>query len=168
MPSRRTILAGLSGTLVGMAGCGALSGVPGYIQSKHIDGWPENGPNETVLGVGYDHQTNDVDSGVADRWERYVDDIDAPTISDTFHEALQREYQEVWYQARFCSEQAASYGCILDFVDRDDFNRVQVPDRVRAKHLDEDNRIEVYSVLGTQTFTDTEDEFSRTPSFLSR
>lgn len=153
MPPRRTVLSSLVGGIIGVSGCVSPNGVPGYIFSKSIEGRERNESFEHVLGVGLTGPNREIESGVSDRWEGYVDDPKAPTISGSFHEKLHREYHEVRYMARFCSEQlhGDSYGCIRDFVDREDFNRAQVDDRVRATYLDERDRIEIHSVIGTRT-----------------
>jgi hypothetical protein len=158
MPRRRPLLAGLALGALGLSGCNSLRGRPGHIQTKHVEGRYRNETFEDVLAVSRGRDDSEIQYGVADRWEAYVDDPEAPTISESFHEALHREYHEVAYSARFCSEQldAGSYGCIRDFVEREDFNQAQVTDRVRAAHLDEQDRIEIYSVIGTRTWTDSE------------
>ena len=157
MLPRRTVLSGLVLGVVGLSGCNSLSGLPGYIQTKHVQGRERNEPFEDVLAVSRGRDDSERQYGVADRWEEYVDDPEAPTISESFHEALHREYFDVRYSVRFCSEQLddGSYGCIKETVEREDFNQAQVTDRVRASHLREQDRIEIYSVIGTRPWADS-------------
>ncbi|MBX0286225.1 hypothetical protein [Haloarcula salinisoli] len=158
MSHRRTLLSSLALGAIGLAGCSSLRGHRGYIYLKHIQGQQEpNEEFEDVLVAARDDENGGRQGSVADRWEEYVDNPKAPTVSESFHETLHREYHEVAYLARFCSEQldSGSYGCIKDDVDREDFNQAQVYDRVQARHLDEQDRIEIYSVVESWTPTDS-------------
>lgn len=156
MPRRRTVLSSLALGTLGLAGCDSLRGRPGHIYLKHIQGQQERNENfEDVLVAARDDENGGRQGSVADRWEEYVDDPKAPTVSESFHEALNREYHDVIYLARFCSEplDSGSYGCIKETVEREDFNQAQVYDRVQARHLDDRDRIEIYSVVESWTPT---------------
>ncbi|SFL09083.1 hypothetical protein SAMN04487950_2394 [Halogranum rubrum] len=164
MSSRRTLLACLSTIgLASVSGCLSMVGLRkrGYIQWKWIsvEHEHEDGQlhSEKVLDASLSHpvERGAIDSWVAEEYAEFVDDTDYPVVSESFHRALARQNKRVNYGIGVCGSDFASRdersGCLNTWTSREDFNRVQVYDRVEVS--EDDGRFDVHRVTGGETLT---------------
>jgi len=163
MPSRRSILRAASAAAGGaLAGCTALRrGVEGYVQLKSVAGQDsENGRQheESVLRVALSSPPGAGEPEVTFRSEEWTDCFDAPhepVVSDALHEKLSRAYDRVRYVVGVCSpawaDDGEPIGCYNVATSRENFNRVQVHDRVRVSS--DGTSLSVHSVDGEWTFS---------------
>ena len=161
MPSRRALLHATSVAAAGLlAGCGALQrGVDGYVQLKSIAGrYTEDGTRyeESLLRVGLSSPPGgspDVRRR-SDEWADRFDDPAEPTVGEPLHADLRQAYEEVRYVVGVCSSEwsddGESVGCYNVATTRENFNRVQVHDRVRASS--DGTSLSIHSVDGTWEF----------------
>lgn len=161
MPSRRTLLRTISGVAsCGIAGCTSLDrGVDGYVQLKSIEarGGNDQRPFETVLRVMLSSPPGASKPKLTHHQDQWTDRFDTPhrpEVSDALHEELTRAFDTVKYVIGICSPSWAdggeSVGCINDSTTREDFNLVQVHDRVRAST--DGASLSIRSVDGSWTF----------------
>ena len=155
MPSRRDVLTSLSVAVAGgsLAGCSAFDSVSGYVHKKKITGKRRTSDGlrrETIVSVGLRKSNNEPIMDVAERWADRFSQPDQLHVSTALHELLQKEYEEFSYVIGVCSEDwsggGESVGCYTAPTSRDDFNRAQVGDRVRARYSN--STIEIHSVEG--------------------
>lgn len=162
MPSRRSLLR-TAGAVTGggFAGCTSLSrGVDGYVQLKSAQGRnSENGQQfeESIIRVTLSSPPG-ADSPeltpLSDEWKDRFDSPHEPTVSDGLHADLSQAYDRVRYVIGVCSPGWAndeeSEGCYNVSTTRENFNSVQVHDRVRASS--DGTSISIHSVDGKWTF----------------
>lgn len=154
MPSRRRFLLAGATTVGGLAGCATLDGAAGYVQYKGIVGARRDSGRtrrESVLRVTLGDPAAPAPANVdhlSDRWADRFRSPAAPTVSDGLHGELLAEYDDVTYLVGVCSpswrDGSHGRGCVNAPASRDDFNRVQIYDRVRASLRDD--RLAVLSV----------------------
>ncbi|GKZ13172.1 hypothetical protein [Haladaptatus sp. T7] len=156
MPSRRDVLTTISACAAGgaLAGCSALAAVGGYVEKKQITGTRrQNGGlrDETVVSVELSELADDPVVSVAERWVQRFPDPKRLRISETFDDRLRDEYESLGYVVGVCSPDwssgSDSVGCYTAPTGRDDFNRAQVGDRVRASYSN--SKIRIRSNEGT-------------------
>lgn len=164
MPSRRALLR-TGGAVVGtaLAGCGSLRGVEGYVQLKSIQGRAtEDGRQfeESVLRVTLSSPPGEKPPEVTffkDTWRDQFETPRRPTVSKSLHDDLRREYDTVRYVVGVCSPAWAdddeSEGCYNVATTRENFNAVQVHDRVRVSS--NGTYLTIHSVDGQWTFDST-------------
>lgn len=162
MPSRRSLIQTASVVAGGaFAGCTSLSpGVDGYVQLKSVQGrYSKNGQRseESIIRV-----TLSSPSGagppeltfLSDEWKDRFDTPHEPMVSDGLHADLSQAYDSVRYVVGVCSPEWAndeeSEGCYNVATTRENFNRVQVHDRVRASS--DGTYLSIHSVDGQWTF----------------
>jgi len=140
-----------AGTVGAVAGCNEPMTATGYVQVKAVQG-RRNGTTRDVIQVqlGDPESKGVIDGFVRDRWADRFEDPKRPTVSATLHEDLESYYEAVTYIVGVCSDDWPDSYCNNVSADREDFNQVQVYDRVRAAM--EDSDIEIYGVEGTWTF----------------
>jgi hypothetical protein len=143
-----TLAAGVAGAV---AGCNEPMTATGYVQVKAVLG-RRNGTTRDVIQVqlGDPESKGVIDGVVRDRWADRFEDPKRPTVPAALHEDLESYYEDVTYLVGVCSDDWPDTYCNNAQADREDFNRVQVYDRVRAAM--EDSEIEIYGVEGTWTF----------------
>jgi hypothetical protein len=161
MPSRRTVLGALGATAVcGFVGYSRLDRATGYVQEKSIEvRYREDSRRygESVITVslsdppGADPPQLD---WLHDDWEERFATPQTPVVSDELHSDLQRTYEEVRYVVGVCSPSWGTdehrVGCRTANVTRNDFNRVQVHDRVTVTRTSPG--ISIHGVDGSWTF----------------
>ncbi|WP_323674618.1 hypothetical protein [Halorubellus sp. PRR65] len=167
MPSRRTALRRVGvATAVGLAGCSVLDrGVDGYVQLKSIFGTPVDGEdrgNEHVLRVQLASSPGSEPPDLRqhdDRWTDRFDDPRRPVVSDDLHADLEREYDDLHYLVGVCSPAWADdderIGCYNVRTTRENFNAVQVHQRVRASS--DGTSLTIHSTDGQWAFDSDED-----------
>jgi len=163
MPSRRTVIGSIGG--VALSGAAAWAWVtpsssPGYVQEKSIEASYRAGDrmhSESIVTVTLGDPPGSSSPHVTwlhDDWQGQFDSPATPTVSEALHRELQRAYEDVRYVVGVCSpswgdtERAA--GCYNANASREEFNRVQVHDRVTASRADAG--ISIRSVEGTWSF----------------
>jgi hypothetical protein len=152
MPSRRAMLSALAAGAAGaLAGCNEPMTATGYVQLKAVKG-RRNGTTRDVIQVqlGEPESKGVIDGFVEERWADRFEDPKRPTVSAALHEDFESYYEEVTYLLGVCSNDWPDAYCNNASADREDFNRVQVYDEVRAAMAD--SGIEIYGVEGTWTF----------------
>lgn len=163
MPSRRDTLAALgAGSFVVLAGCAGLTAPTGYVQMKIIDGMTttERGPTRKSIlrtSFGSDHTDGEIRAFVSDRWADGFSNPRRPTVSEELHQRITSAYDDVRYLVGVCTERWAddpdeTHGCYNAETSREDFNRCQVYDTVRASYGD--GSLDIHEVEGTWTFTE--------------
>lgn len=160
--SRRTVLRTAGVAIAGaFAGCTALDrGAEGHVQLKSISGVTENEGRSvevSVLGVDASFSPDSEPPEVRYLDDAWADRFDAPrepAVSDALHDDLIRTFDRVRYAVGVCSpswaDDGESVGCYNVATTRENFNRVQVHDRVRASS--DGTSLTVHSVDGTWTF----------------
>ena len=161
MPSRRDLLV-TTGTVAGgaLAGCTLFErGVPGYVQLKSVNGRDRSDGRryeESILRVGLSSPPGEGPPEVRfarDEWASRFDDVQEPVVTDTLHTDLQRAYESIRYVVGVCSPEWADdnerSGCFNVATSRENFNRVQVHDRVRASS--DGMSLSIHSVDGQWT-----------------
>lgn len=163
MPSRRNLLRTASGATCGLlAGCPSLDrGDEGYVQLKSIQvRYSEDGRrvDESILRVTLSSppgaeqpELNELDGEWADRFETPHE----PVVPDVLHADLSRAYETVRYVVGVCcpawaDDEEESVGCYNVATTRENFNRVQVHDRVRASS--NGTYLTIHSREGTWSF----------------
>lgn len=152
MPSRRALLAAIgAGAATSLAGCNEPMTATGFVQVKAVKGRRDGTTRDVIqVQLGEPESKGAIDAVVRDRWADRFDDPEHPTVSAALHDDLESYYEDVTYLAGVCSDDWPDTYCNNASTDREDFNRVQVYDRVRAA-MDE-SEIEIYGVDGTWTF----------------
>lgn len=163
MPSRRSLIRTASAVAGGaFAGCTSLSrGVDGYVQLKSVQGrYSENGQQfeESIIRVTLSSPPG-ADSPeltfLSDEWKDRFDTPHEPAVSDALHSDLSQAYDSVRYVVGVCcpawADDKESEGCYNVSTTRENFNRVQVHDRVRASS--DGTSLTIHSVDGRWTFT---------------
>lgn len=162
MPSRRELLVATGTVASGaLAGCTLLErGVPGYVQLKSIQGrYRTNGRQheESVLRVTLSSPPGERPPEVAfldGEWESRFEEQREPVVSNSLHADLQQSYETVRYVVGVCSREWADEGeesgCFNVATTRENFNRVQVHDRVRASS--DGTFLTIHSVEGKWSF----------------
>jgi hypothetical protein len=165
MVSRRPLLRGIAATgtagLAGLAGCSAFApGVEGYVQLKSIAGvTDEDGTRseEVVLRVSLASPPGDGPPRLGQRREEWVARFEnprEPVVSDALHDDLGRTYDDVRYVVGVCSPEWAdddeSIGCFNVATTRENYNRVQVHQAVRASS--DGTSLTIHAVDGQWTF----------------
>lgn len=143
MPSKRALLRA-GGAVVGtvLAGCESLRGVEGYVQLKSIQGrGTRDGRQfeESILRVTLSSPPGEAPpelTFVEDAWVNRFETPRKPTVSESLHNDLDRKYDTVRYVVGVCTPAWAdndeSEGCYNVATTRQNFNAVQVHERVRA------------------------------------
>lgn len=162
MPSRRTLLLA-AGTLAGggIAGYAFFNrGVDGYVQLKSVQGRYERDGNrfeESIVRVTLSSPPGEAPPEVTflhDEWRSRFETPREPVVSDSLHDDLRRRYDTLRYVVGVCSPDWADseepVGCYNVSTARENFNRVQVHDRVRASS--DGTSLSIYSVDGDWTF----------------
>lgn len=165
MPSRRTLLRAVPGTvaLAGAAGCSALEpGVDGYVQLKAINGVTSASgtrSEETLLRVQLSSPPGDGPPQVVHENEEWSDRFAnprEPVVLDALHQDLQDAYDEMRYIVGVCSPEWADddeeIGCYNVATTRGNFNRVQVHQAVRASS--DGTSLTIHAVDGDWSFAD--------------
>jgi hypothetical protein len=158
MPSRRTVLGTLGTVAVGgFAGYTWLNRATGYVQEKSIEvTYREDNQwyAESVITVSLGNPAGVGEPELHwlhDDWEGRFETPNTPAVSDALHEDLQREYEEVRYVVGVCSPEwktdDSGIGCRNANATREDFNRVQVHDRVTASY--DSPTLSIHDVDGT-------------------
>ena len=159
MPSRRTLLRTISVAAGSVyAGCSSLDpGVDGYVQLKSIEAREGNDAFETVLRVVLSSPPGASQPDLThhqDEWVNRFDTPHEPVVSDALHDDLTQAYDTVKYVVGVCSpswaDSGESVGCRNESMSREDFNGVQVHDRVRAST--DGRTLSIHSVEGSWTF----------------
>jgi hypothetical protein len=161
MPSRRTII-GSCGALA-LSGFGAwwwLTPATGYVQEKSIEArYREDNHlhSESILTVTLSNPPGSDSPQVNwlhDDWEGQFESPPTPEVSAALHQELQQVYEDVRYVVGVCSpswgDEEQATGCYNASASREDFNRVQVHDRVTASQTDAG--IAIHNVEGTWSF----------------
>jgi len=161
MPSRRTVVGSLGAVALG--GLGAwfwLTPATGYVQEKSIEARYRDGDqlhSESIItvtlgsppGAGAPRLT-----WLHDDWQDQFDSPTTPVVSEPLHRKFQQAYESVRYVVGVCSpswgEEEQAAGCHNASTSREDFNRVQVHDRVTASQTDAG--ISIHDVEGTWSF----------------
>lgn len=163
MPSRRTIIASLGGA--GLSGFGAWfwltsESATGYVQEKSIEArYREDNQlhSESIITVTLSNPPGSDSSQLNrlhDDWHGQFESPTSPIVSEPLHQELQQAYENIRYVVGVCSpawsDEEQGTGCYNAPTSREEFNRVQVYDRVTASHTD--TRISIQSVNGTWSF----------------
>jgi len=165
MPSRRAVL-GSGSALAGLAltGCSAFDrGVEGYVQLKSIQ-VVENADGRrtqrSILRATLSSPPGAEPPELTHRSDEWADRFDTPrepVVPDTLHDDLNRAYDAVRYVVGVCSPEWAHddepVGCYNVATTRENFNEVQVHDRVRASS--DGTYLTIHSVDGSWTFEST-------------
>lgn len=136
------------------------SGAEGYVQLKSIEGrYSEDGTRaeESVIRVTLSSPPG-ADSPeltfLDDEWADRFDAPREPVVPDALHDDLSRVYEKVRYVVGVCSPSWAttgeSAGCYNVATTRENFNDVQVHDRVTASS--DGTSLTIHSTDGTWTF----------------
>lgn len=162
MPSRRSLIQTACAVAGGaFAECTSLNrGVDGYVQLKSVQGrHSENGQQfeESIIRVTLSSPPG-ADSPeltfFSDEWNDRFNTPHEPTVSDDLHADLSQAYDAVRYVTGVCSPEWAndeeSEGCYNVSTTRENFNSVQVHDRVRASS--DGTYLSIHSVDGKWTF----------------
>jgi hypothetical protein len=168
VPSRRAALRSVgAATAVGLAGCSVLDrGADGYVQLKSITGvqvTEGERVDDSVLRVSLASPPGsaapDVDS-LAEDWTDAFETPARPVVTDETAAALDRAYDEVRYVVGVCCPEWADdgehIGCYNVRTTRENFNAVQVHQRVRASS--DGTYLTIHSTDGQWQFESTEDE----------
>jgi hypothetical protein len=140
-----------------------LTPEPGYVQAKSIEARYEEGNqlhSESVITVTLSNPPgSDLPqvNWVHDDWESQFDSLTTPVVSEALHQRLQQTYEEVRYIVGVCSsswaDEKQGEGCYNARASREDFNRVQVHDRVTASRTNAG--ISIHSVEGKWPFEES-------------
>ncbi|KZN25434.1 hypothetical protein A4G99_02780 [Haladaptatus sp. R4] len=156
MPSRRAVLASLSAAVVGggLAGCSAFASVGGVVRNKEITGKRRTSGglrDETIVSVGLTKSSDEPIMDVAKEWADRFSNPGELHVSTTLNDLLRDEYEEFGYVIGVCSKDWSGggdrIGCYTASTRREDFNRAQVGDHVKASYSD--SSIEIHGVEGT-------------------
>ncbi|WP_120246944.1 hypothetical protein [Halopiger aswanensis] len=157
MPSRRTALSLLGTAGIGaIAGCSSLGQQVGYVQLKSIEvEYSEENKrhSKSLLRVSLSEPAGAEKPQVDwldEEWSDHFETPHEPVVSESLDEAIQRAYDEVRYVIGVCSPSGSDEGCRNADTSRDDFNRVQVHDRVTASYRD--SHISIQDVDGKWEF----------------
>ncbi len=149
------MLASLSVAVAGgsLAGCSAFASVGGYVREKTITAKRRTSDglhDETIVSVGLRKSDNEPIMDVAKRWADHFSHPDQLHVSTALIKHRQDEYEALDYIIGVCSEDWSgggdSVGCYTAAAKREDFNRAQVGDRVKASYSN--SVIEIHSVEG--------------------
>ena len=161
MPSRRTVIRSLG--VAALGGLGAwlwLTPATGYVQEKSIEARYREGNqlhSESVITVTLSNPPGSDSPQVNwlhDDWQDRFESPATPVVSESLHTELQQVYEEIRYVVGVCSpawgeiEQAT--GCYNASAGREDFNRVQVHDRVTASKTNAG--LSIHNVEGKWSF----------------
>ncbi|WP_265111104.1 hypothetical protein [Halosolutus halophilus] len=162
MLSRRTVLGTVgSGVPLALAGClNSAERVDAYIQFKAIDGLIEE-PGRTVevpvINVDASYEPNDAPPGLVHLGEEWADRFPTPrmpVVSDALHDAFTEQFDSVRYVVGTTSpewaEDGESVGSFNVATSRENFNRVQVHNRVTASS--DGTYLTIHSVDGLWNF----------------
>ena len=164
MPSRRTVIGSLGvATLSGLGAWLWFTPAKGYVQEKSIEvKYREENQlySESVITVTLSNPPGSDSPQITwlhDDWQERFESPATPVVSESLHTELHQVYEEVRYVVGICSpswggnEQAT--GCYTASAGREDFNRVQVHDRVTASKSN--GGLAIHSVTGTWSFDDS-------------
>lgn len=164
MLSRRGIIASIGGAA--LSGFGVWywftsESATGYVQEKSIEArYREDNQlhSESIITVTL---SNPPGSGspqlnwLHDDWQSQFDSPSSPVVSEDLHQELQQSYERIRYVVGVCSptwgDEQQETGCHNAPTSREDFNQVQVHDRVTASRTDTGLSIE--SVNGMWSFS---------------
>jgi hypothetical protein len=163
MPSRRSIIASIGGAA--LSGFGVWywftsKSATGYVQEKSIEArYREDNQlhSESIITVTL---SNPPGSGspqlnwLHDDWQSQFDSPSSPVVSEDLHQELQQAYEDIRYVVGVCSptwgDEQQETGCHNAPTSRENFNQVQVHDRVTASRTD--TGLSIDSVNGTWSF----------------
>jgi len=165
MPSRRTVIWSLG--VAALGGLGAwlwLTPATGYVQEKSIEARYQEGNqlhSESVITVTLSNPPGSNSPQIDwlhDDWRDRFESPSTPVASKSLHNELQQVYEEVRYVIGVCSpswgEEEETTGCYNASAGREDFNRVQVHDRVSASKTTNAG-LSIHSVKGKWSFDET-------------
>lgn len=119
-----------------------LTPATGYVQEKSIEARYREGNqlySESVITVTLSNPPGSDSPQINwlhDDWQNRFESPSAPVVSESLHNELQQVYEEVRYVVGVCSPSwdadEETTGCYTASASREDFNRVQVHDRVTA------------------------------------
>jgi len=161
VPSRRQVLAGgITLCATGLAGCSLIDRGDGYVQLKSVQAWENEGTQQTERSIirvtlssppgAESPELTRLDDKRANRF----DTPHTPVVTDALHEDLTRAYGTIRYVVGVCSpawgDEGESVGCYNVSTTRENFNRVQVHDKVTASS--DGSYLSIHSVDGSWTF----------------
>jgi len=163
MPSRRTLIASLGGAA--LSGVGAWfwltpASATGYVQEKSIEArYREDSQlhSESIMTVTLSNPPGSARpqlNWLHDDWQEQFDSPTSPTVSEALHQELQQAYEDIRYVVGVCTpawgNEQQETGCYNAPTSREEFNRVQVHDRVTASRTD--TGLSIHTVDGTWSF----------------
>ncbi|CAJ52218.1 hypothetical protein [Haloquadratum walsbyi] len=163
MPSRRSIIASL-GALT-LSGFGAWfwltsESASGYVQEKSIEArYREENQlhSESIITVTLSNPPGSAPpqlSWLHDDWQNQFDSPTSPVVSEALDKQLHQAYEDIRYIVGVCTpawgNEQQETGCHNAPTSREEFNRVQVHNRVSASYTD--TGLSIHRVNGTWAF----------------